>query len=409
MTWIGIRRLAIAASLGVLGIACGGGDPNGPKAKPTQLVLVTPPSATAETMIPLVAQPVVQVADANGRPVSASVNVIASVATGNGTVMSGGTVATDANGRAAFTALTVGAASGAVGPITLQFGAPNLTAASASVELHCAVRQIAIGQVVNSALMTGDCVSTRGALIRPYALTTSAPVTAVRLKIDQLGISGPFLGVKGPQDPNTFWGWSGPGSSEIDFKTLLPAGANQVEVSNFTVGEAGGYRLGVATESEDLTCEYPDAWVAGTLTSAQHLASGDCLDFAGDGVEDYVIVGLSPGETVASTMTSSAFHPRISLIDATTGDTVATATASGAAGFTFANGGTSVPYYLVLASEPAGGEGAYTLAVTVSYPIPGTVAGLRRAPPSPAAAIVRRPGRARHAGSEVPAWVGSGR
>lgn len=404
MSWHFMRRAALACAPGVacaLGVACGSGDPNGPARQATKLVLVTAPSATAETMTPLPVQPVVQVADANGQPVSKPVNVIASVATGNGTVMSGGTVATDANGRAAFTSLTVGAASGAVGPITLQFGAAALTPATADVELRCAVRPIAMGQTITSALVIGDCASTRGALIRNYALTTAQPLTAVVLRIDQTGMSNPFLGVKGPDDPHTFWGWSAPGWPVITFKALLAAGANQVEVSDFTVGEGGSYKLAVGPTTEDLTCDYPDAWASGTVTTSQDLGAEDCADFTGEGVEDYLLVGLSAGETVTATMTATAFQPRVSLLDATTGDTVAAATASGNASLTFMNGSTALPYYLVLASAPAGGEGAYTLSIAVSLPLSGTAPAITRAAP-----IVRR-GRAPRPGRAVPVWVGS--
>src|SRR5207248_949050 len=93
----------------------------------TQLTLTTQPSATAQSGVTFAQQPVVQLRDGAGNPVSQSgVTVTAAVATGAGTL--GGTPSppSTARGLASFTNLSI---SGAAGDRTLGFGATGLTPA----------------------------------------------------------------------------------------------------------------------------------------------------------------------------------------------------------------------------------------------------------------------------------------
>ena len=95
----------------------------------TQLVFTTAPSSTVTSGQVLAQQPVVQIADAGGNPVSAAgVDVSASSATAT----IGGTtiVKTNASGVATFTNLDVTSTNS---PITLVFSSGSLTPASASV------------------------------------------------------------------------------------------------------------------------------------------------------------------------------------------------------------------------------------------------------------------------------------
>src|SRR5256885_9962959 len=70
--------------------------------------LVTPPSDTARSGIALARQPVVQLQDAAGNPVSgAGTQVTAAIATGGPALSGGHPIATDAGGRPAFTNPTI--------------------------------------------------------------------------------------------------------------------------------------------------------------------------------------------------------------------------------------------------------------------------------------------------------------
>jgi hypothetical protein len=347
----------------VASIVAGCRETTQPKA--TQLVLASTPSAVAETMAPLATQPVVQVADASGPP-STGTTVTAQVVSGSGDVVAGGSVTTDAAGRASFSNLTLGAVRGAVGPLTIQFSAPGLTPVIATVELRCAIVPFSIGPTVSRALTTGDCTAPRGGYKNIFEGTTSQPATAVRLTLVQ-GLIRPFLGIRGPDEPKSYWGWSATAGGSISFKALLPAGRNQVEVSTTDAGETGDYSLTVAAASEDLTCDDDLAPVAASpIITTQRLGTDDCV--SDSFLEDAVLVGLPANASITASMTSAAFQPRIRLA-AYNGGEVATATAPGTATLTFANAsGAANLYYLILTSQARGSTGDYTLSLKITYP-----------------------------------------
>jgi probable HAF family extracellular repeat protein len=88
-----------------------------------RLGLVTQPSAEAQSGTALARQPVVRLEDADGSPVATSgVNVVASLASGQGTLGGTTTVQTGANGQAAYTDLLI---TGAAGEYTIRFEAPG--------------------------------------------------------------------------------------------------------------------------------------------------------------------------------------------------------------------------------------------------------------------------------------------
>jgi hypothetical protein len=91
----------------------------------TKVVFVTAPAATAANAAPLPTQPVLQLQDASGNPVAlANVSIAASFVGQTPGTLSGATVATDADGKATFTALTI---TGPVGSYTLSFTAGGYT------------------------------------------------------------------------------------------------------------------------------------------------------------------------------------------------------------------------------------------------------------------------------------------
>ena len=94
------------------------------------LGLVTQPSATAQAGVPFGSQPVVQVRDAAGNPVQApGVTVTAAIASGAGQLIGTASQTTGPDGRAAFTNLGIGAATGSH---SLIFAATGFTSATSS-------------------------------------------------------------------------------------------------------------------------------------------------------------------------------------------------------------------------------------------------------------------------------------
>jgi hypothetical protein len=101
---------------------------------PAKLAVAVSPSDKARSRAALVQQPVIQLQDAGGNPVTQSGIAIAASVDGGGTLGGRTNVPTGADGRAAFTDLII---SGSPGPKTLGFGStsPALQGVSAQVTL----------------------------------------------------------------------------------------------------------------------------------------------------------------------------------------------------------------------------------------------------------------------------------
>src|SRR5207248_2689281 len=96
----------------------------------TQLTVTTQPSATAQSGVVFAQQPVIQVRDASGNPVSqAGATVTAAIATGGGTLGGALTATTNGSGVASFTDLSI---TGTGGDRTLTFSATGLTRATST-------------------------------------------------------------------------------------------------------------------------------------------------------------------------------------------------------------------------------------------------------------------------------------
>src|SRR3989449_307666 len=78
----------------------------------TQLTLTTQPSATAQSGVALAQQPVVQLQDANGNPVSQSGVVVTATVTPAGATPTNATATTGATGAATFSGLTLSGSAG---------------------------------------------------------------------------------------------------------------------------------------------------------------------------------------------------------------------------------------------------------------------------------------------------------
>ncbi|MFL5523990.1 MAG: hypothetical protein ACJ8AF_07735 [Gemmatimonadaceae bacterium] len=372
------RCIKLVATLSVLLVvvftsSCSDGTAP-PPAKPTKLMLVTQPSTTAETMVPLATQPVVQVVDAAGNAIAASATITAKVISGNGAVVTSGSATTNEAGLATFAGLTLGAVSTGVGPLTLEFSASGLTSATANVELHCALRTLALGQTFSGAITSGDCARS-GILYHVFRLATSQPVSGIGFTYD-----GPFregLFVRGANEPSVAWGFTSPVGSptpiHFNFRVLLPAGNHDVTVAAMDPGTTGSYTVAAVTEPEDLSCSTL-AFAASPITTTQHLATGDCKNTSSGAFEDNLFVGLPAGAVLTAALSSTEFGPEIRLYNGNTGN-LAAGGDRGQTSLTFTNptGQPAAAYALVLTSATAV-TGAYTLTLNVTYPA-GILAG----------------------------------
>jgi hypothetical protein len=97
---------------------------------PSQLTITTQPSSTAQSGVAFSQQPVLQVRDSGGNPISQSgISVTASIASGGGTLGGTTTVTTNSSGTASFTNLSI---TGTAGNRTLQFASSGLTSATSN-------------------------------------------------------------------------------------------------------------------------------------------------------------------------------------------------------------------------------------------------------------------------------------
>jgi hypothetical protein len=132
--------LAITGGVGSYTLSFSGPELTGVTSSPfsiqaggaAQLAFITLPSTAARSRSPLVIQPVLQIQDPSGNPIQqAGTTVTAAVSTPS-TSLTGETAITDANGRAAFSSLTI---IGIPGPKDLTFSATGLQTVSARVTL----------------------------------------------------------------------------------------------------------------------------------------------------------------------------------------------------------------------------------------------------------------------------------
>src|SRR2546430_2685602 len=125
-----------------------------------KLAITTQPSATARSGVAFPQQPVIQLQDASGNPVSQSgTPVTATIASGGGTLGGTPTVTTNTSGTAVFTNLSI---TGTAGPHTLGFSAPQpfTGVASGTVSLTAeAATQIAMNAGNGQPATTGTAVA----------------------------------------------------------------------------------------------------------------------------------------------------------------------------------------------------------------------------------------------------------
>ncbi|MFL5450253.1 MAG: Ig-like domain-containing protein [Gemmatimonadales bacterium] len=189
-----------------------------------RLAFVTQPSTAARSRQPLVSQPVLQIQDASGNPIAQAGVMVTVSALPSGTTVTGETVATDGNGRAAFSGLTL---QGIPGPKDLTFAAPGLQSATARVTL--------------------PSVST-------VTAAQSHPASAV------VGST-----VAGPVMTWTFRDASTRPVADADFTLKTPSGGTALPVTPFSdlngVVQAGSWTLGTTAGYQYLQLGLPDGRV----------------------------------------------------------------------------------------------------------------------------------------------------
>jgi len=189
-----------------------------------RLAFAIKPSTNARSRSPLVIQPVLQVQDASGNPIrQAGVQVTAS-ALPSGTTITGETVATDGEGRAPFTALTL---VGTPGPKDLTFSASGLKSITAQVTLPS---------------------------IATVTATPTHPVSAV------VGTT-----VAGPVVSWTFRDFATRPVPDADFTLTAPTGGTAAPINPVSdlngVVQAGAWTLGPTAGNQYLRLRLPDGRV----------------------------------------------------------------------------------------------------------------------------------------------------
>lgn len=190
----------------------------------TQLGFATAPAPSATNGLPLGTQPVVQLQDVSGNPVSqAGVTVTATITTNPGGALTNASATTAGNGRATFSGLTV---TGLVGLYTLQYSSGALTPEDATVSLSA-------GAPVAVALFTQPSpTATSGAVL------TTQPVARL---VDQ---SGNNAGSNGTPVTVSLLATPGPAALQGTTTVNLGApGARAVFTNLAITGTAGAYTL----------------------------------------------------------------------------------------------------------------------------------------------------------------------
>ncbi len=217
-------------------------------APPTQLALVTAPSASATSGVPLATQPVVEVRDAGGTKVATTVSVSVAVFSGSGTLVGTATVAS-VDGTATFAGLQLNGA----GAHVLRFTSPGLSSVDAPT--------ITVTQVAASLqMLTQPAGATSGSpfgtqpvvrlLDNAGLLVTTgsdATLTVTATKQSGPGTLGGTTGVSAIGGVATFGTLSitGPGAHTLQFATVTPA--LTVTSAEFTVGSAPPTQLALIT------------------------------------------------------------------------------------------------------------------------------------------------------------------
>jgi hypothetical protein len=222
-----------------------------------RLVLLTQPSSSAQSGVPFAQQPVVQVQDATGNPLTGSRTITASIGDGGGTLIGGVTATTGTGSTATFDDLGI---SGTIGSRTLIFSSGALTPAESSPI------NLTTGPAEEMAIQAGD-----GQTAPVNTVLPTDPSVIIR---DSGG--NPVAGVE-----VTFTASNGGSASPSPVTT----GANGMAATNWTLGPtAGENELTASAPSIDPVTFEATGSAAGSTTSldvspASPVTAGDNITF----------------------------------------------------------------------------------------------------------------------------------
>src|SRR5207249_4865534 len=268
-----------------------------------KLALTTAPSSSASSGVALTQQPIVQVQDAGGNPVSQSGDVVtATIASGpGGATLTNATATTGSSGAAPFSGLAI---SGPTGTYTLSFAATGLTA------------------VTSSGITLGAGTATKLALSTEPSSSASSGVTFTQQPVVQV------------QDAN-----GNPVSQNGDVVTATiasgPAGATLTNATATTGSSGAAPFSGLAISGP--TGTYTLSFAATGLTAVT--SSGITL---GAGTATKLALSTEPSSSASSGVTFTQ-QPVVQVQDANgnpvsqNGDVVTATIASGPAGATLTN------------------------------------------------------------------------
>ncbi len=219
---------------------------------PARLSIVTQPSGSAVSGAALGQQPVIQLLDAGGNPATQSgVAVQVAIATGGGSLGGATGTLTDANGRAAFTDLSI---TGLPGAHTLRFSAAGFAAVtSGTINLTAAPTATTITADTPDPSRAGDLVTVS------FTVTSASGTPSGSVQVADGG--------------NTCTGtlFAGQGSCTIGLAT---AGDRTL-----TATYAGGNGFGASSDTESHTVQAPPPPVLAIATQpASQATSGVALD-----------------------------------------------------------------------------------------------------------------------------------
>jgi hypothetical protein len=351
-------------------LACG--DATGPTAGGLQIL--TAPSASAVATEPLETQPIIQATDASGNAMAiAGIVVTANIQGTGGFVLSGGTATTDATGAAVFETLTLGSRTEG-GVVSLRFSAPGIPSVTTDIDLSCEVRSLFLGIQINDALVNGDCVrqsgSTIGSRFHWYDLTIPAGVKAIRVT-DTTTSFAPVVVLRGPNEPLRFIGVGAlEGNNSLSFRVLVPEGVQRVLATSNQPDTVGTFKLKIeAIPEADNTCE--GYQFHSPLNTNQALLS-ECSDTQLGIIKNFGFI-LSPGASIAATLTSSAFTGRLSIWRDVGNNFIelqVEQVATGGTASVNATNATTTPqfYYIFVGSEDGTQTGDFNLQATITNP-----------------------------------------
>ncbi|PYO69270.1 MAG: hypothetical protein DMD69_03370, partial [Gemmatimonadetes bacterium] len=247
-----------------------------------RLAMATQPSGTVQSGVIFPQQPVVQLEDASGNPVSQSgTTVTAAIASGGGTLGGTATATTNSAGTAVFTNLSI---IGTVGPRTLGFSATGFTGVtSATVDVTAgAATQIAVNAGDQQTATTGTAVAVPPSVIVKDA--SGNPVQGVAVTFAEAGGGGSITG------------------------------ANQITNAS-GIATVGSWTLGMTAGTNTLTATAPGLTgspVTFTATGAPG-APAHLTKFSGDGLTGQVGTTLGTPHTVLVTDANSNPVPNVTV------------------------------------------------------------------------------------------------